>query len=187
MRTLAIAAGLLYASAASAEDDAPRVIRGTEKGYAVPIVVADVSAALVIPAVILPTWSSNPWIWSIPLSDAPLVLTAPFMHVAHERYVAAVVSFFGWSSVVASSWAVGGVLAMLWRPQCSATQFGQTCSSTQDLSMLGAGLGMATGILGTAGMTLLDAWMARSFKRTHLGPSVGFDTRSATAGLLGSF
>jgi hypothetical protein len=97
------------------------------------------------------------------------------------------VSFLGWSSVVASSWAVGGILSMMLRPNCVSSQFRHTCTQTQDLSMLGVGMGIAVGMLGTAGMTILDGWMARSFKRTHLTPNVSFDTHGATAGLLGSF
>lgn len=150
--------------------------------------IADVSAALVIPATILPTWSGNPWIWSIPLSATPLILTGPIIHAAHGRYLAAVASFIGWSSVVASSWAVGGIMSMvLHMNNCVSSQFHSACNPSQDLSMLGVGLGVAVGMLGTAGMTLLDGWFARSFKRTHVGPSVTFDARGASAGLLGAF
>ena len=181
MRRLAIASALfLCASVAHAqEEEAPRVIRGSGEGYSAAIMIADVSAALVIPSTILPTWNSNgPWIWSIPLSGAPSVFTGMFIHIAHERYVAAVTSFLGWSSVIASSWAVGGILSMLLHLQSKPGH---------DLSMLGVGAGIAVGMLGTAGMTMLDGWMARSFKRTHVGPSVSFDAHGATAGLLGSF
>ena len=180
MRRLAIACALfLCASVAHAQEQAPRVIRGSGEGYSASIMIADVSAALVIPTTILPTWSnSSPWIWSIPLSGAPSVLTGMFIHIAHERYVAAVTSFFGWSSVIASSWAVGGILSMLLHLQSKPGQ---------DLSMLGVGAGVSVGMLGTAGMTILDAWMARPFKRTHVTPNVSFEAHGATAGLLGSF
>jgi hypothetical protein len=189
MRSFLIASAIvLCASIAHAdEDEVPSVIRGTGKGYSAPIMIADVSAALVIPATILPTWSNSPWIWSIPLSAAPLVLTGPIMHAAHGRWFAATMSFFGWSAVVASSWAVGGILSMILRPQCETSQFRHTCTTTQDLSALGIGLGVAVGMLGTAGMTTLDGWMARPFKRTHVTPNVSFDAHGATAGLLGSF
>ena len=189
MRTLAIASALfLCASNAHADEEAPRVIRGSGEGYSASIMIADVAAALVIPATILPTWSnSNPWIWSIPLSAAPVVLTGPIMHAAHGRWLAAFASFGGWTSVAASSWAVGGIMSMILRPQCVTTQFRHTCTTTQDLSMLGVGMGIAVGMLGTAGMTLLDGWMARPFKRTHVTPSVSFDGHGASAGLLGSF
>jgi len=53
--------------------------------------------------------------------------------------------------------------------------------------MLGVGAGVSVGMLGTAGMTILDAWMARPFKRTHVTPNVSFEAHGATAGLLGSF
>ena len=179
MRTLAITGLVLCASVAHAQDDeVPRMIRGNEKAYSTAIMIADVSAALVIPSTILPTWSNSPWIWSIPLSAVPLVLTGPIMHAAHERYFAAITSFFGWSAVVASSWAVGGILSMALHLQSKPGQ---------DLSMLGVGMGIAVGMLGTAGMTMLDGWMARSFKRTHVGPALTFDARGASAGLLGSF
>jgi len=191
MRTLAMASALFLCTSiahADADDEPPAMIRGTGKGYWAPIMIADVSAALVIPATILPTWSNNgPWIWSIPLSAAPLVLTGPAMHAAHGRWFAALTSFFGWSAVVASSWAVGGILSMALRLHCQTSQFHQTCTTTQDLSMLGVGMGVSVGMLGTAGMTILDGWMARPFKRTHVTPNVSFDGHGATAGLLGSF
>jgi hypothetical protein len=186
--SLAIASAfVLCGSVARADEEAPAVIRGNGRGYSASIMIADVSAALVIPATILPTWSqSNPWIWSIPLSAAPVVLTGPLMHAAHGRWLAAAVSFGGWTSVVASSWFVGGLLSMMMRMQCVPDQR-HPCATTQDLSALGAGLGITVGVAGTAGMTLLDGWMARPIVRTHVAPSVTFDGHGASAGLLGSF
>jgi hypothetical protein len=38
---------------------------GNGRGYVAEIVIGDALAALVVPITIVPTWSSDPWIWSI--------------------------------------------------------------------------------------------------------------------------
>lgn len=185
---------VLSSATALADDSGPNVIEGTKKGYSAEIVVVDVSAALLIPATIAPTWSDNPWIWSIPLSGAPLALGGPIMHLAHGRIIAASASFLGWTSVIATSWAVGGLATMMFRlsDPCVPSQF-HACSPAPDRSWAGAAMGIGVGVLGTALMTWLDAWLARPFhKATHtrqqtLSPTVSMSGAGASAALLGSF
>src|ERR1022692_1643625 len=74
---------------------AARLESRTSLRYIAEVVIGDTLAALAVPATILPTWSSNPWIWSIPLSGAPAALTGPIIHALHGRWIPALASFLG--------------------------------------------------------------------------------------------
>ncbi len=60
MRAVVVGTIVMLSSAtALAQESRSNAIEGSGKGYSTEIVVADVGAAIVIPAAILPTWSSN--------------------------------------------------------------------------------------------------------------------------------
>jgi len=89
MRRLAIACALfLCASVAHAQEQAPRVIRGSGEGYSASIMIADVSAALVIPTTILPRMNIPVRTDGAPLSGMLHIHGLLLDHIAHERYVA---------------------------------------------------------------------------------------------------
>ena len=116
------ALGASIAGTASADGRKENVVTGDGQGYSAEVVAADIGGALAVPLIALPTWSSsNPWIWTIPLSGVPATLSGPIVHAIHGRWVPAIASFFGWASVVATGWFTGGVLDMAFREQCNAS------------------------------------------------------------------
>ena len=176
------------AGTARADGRKENVVTGDGQGYSAEVVAADIGGALAVPVIALPTWSSsNPWIWTIPLSGVPATLSGPIVHAIHGRWVPAIASFFGWASVVATGWLTGGLLQM--GSLCNVTdRGGASCTSAGDRAELAVGAGIGAGVIGAALMTVLDARMARTVKPERvLEPSAWVTTSGGGAGLGGSF
>lgn len=188
-RVWVFALAVSIAGTASADGRKENVVTGDGQGYSAEVVAADIGGALAVPLIALPTWkSSNPWIWTIPLSGVPATLSGPIVHAIHGRWVPAVASFFGWASVVATGWFTGAVLQM--GTSCNVTDRGGSppCTPMGDRTELAVGAGIGAGVLGAALMTVLDAWMARTVKPERvLEPSAWVTTSGGGAGLGGTF
>jgi hypothetical protein len=202
LHAVVVSISVMIASSAHAQDshEHSNAVVGDGKSYVAQVVIGDLAAVAIIPITVVPTWSSDPWIWSIPLSGAPLTLTGPLIHAVHGRWVPAVASFLGWASVVATSWFAGAELSLALAPHSNCIGLGidrvePPCTSTPsnyNATDAAIGIGVGFGIVGTILMTALDAWMARPIKHRHastisFAPNAWVSGDGARGGVSGSF
>jgi len=139
-----------------------RAMFGTGTGYGMIVAVADIVATLTEPFLMYGAVSSDGSTASTfgVLCFAPVTLTATTVHAIHGRAVPAVLSFFGWSSLAATTFVVGGLFGLAF--ENNGFEFNYAAAWAAGL-LFGAG--------GAATLTWLDAWMARSVHLTKRAPS----------------
>jgi hypothetical protein len=189
---LAAVGTLTFAASARAQANEPnRFMMGDGRGYSAQVVALDLAGAASVPFILaLSTAPDAPqhanYGWAT-LAMIPPTLTGPMVHLAHGRVGPAVISFVGWSSVVATSFGMAWVVYL-------SGNMGTGCATCR-----GAGpdpawaTGITIGAVGSALMTTLDAVMARSAPKTKARssafcvPYVAPAIAGASAGLSGSF
>ena len=120
-----------------------RAMFGDGRGYGTSVLVGDVAATASAGVLVLFAASLQNSAFAIS-ALFPTTLTAPIIHLAHGRYVPALVSFLGWASVPATSVFLGFLLGF--ENNSDGTAFA---------------VGTATALTFATGLTALDVYFAR--------------------------
>ena len=157
---------------------------GDGRDYRTLILALDISATLTEPFFMLATVASAAPTSSVlgVLCFVPVGFTGTLVHVAHGRYIPAVISFFAWTSLAATTFVVGGL-------------FGLAFGRFGDFDSVAAWIaGLTFGAGGAAGLASLDSWMARPLgsppaDRTavRFAPTFAATPGGAIAGLAGTW
>jgi len=149
-----------HARAIDAATPGHRAMFADDRGYSLPVLVADLAAVAVTPLLMEAAYSADHqtqenWGWQL-LGTIPPALTGPAFHAAHRRWLPAIISFLGWNSVIWSSVSLGALFAITPAEAC----FG--CVGGGDNSNRGWTIGISIAGGGAALMTALDVYMART-------------------------
>jgi hypothetical protein len=168
-----------------------KLMFGDERGYGAQILVADLAALATIPLIMGVTYAAdnapNHANWGPNLlAMIPPSVTGSFVHAMHKRLVPALVSFFGWASVVGTSAGLGLIFGITPGTGCMCP--------APDNTMRGWLVGGIIGSVGATLMTSLDVYMARSPKHVvvdreglRVAPYAVPTPSGGTLGVVGRF
>jgi hypothetical protein len=154
---------------------------GNGRGYGLPIAITDISATVTEPFLMAATVATDSAVLGA-LCFVPVGLSGPIVHLVNGRPIPAIISFFAWTSLAATTFVVGGLFGLAFSSGAFST-FNSPVAWTA---------GLIFGAAGAASLTWLDVWMARDIKQrtpssVHLTPTILPTHRGALASLAISF
>ena len=161
-----------------------RAMFGHGEGYGAVVAALDIAATAVEPLLMLAATSNSgeaSTLFGI-TCFIPVGLAGSTVHAVYRRAIPAVISFFAWTSLAATTFVVGGL-------------FGLAFASSGELNSAAAWTsGIAFGAGGAALLTWLDVWMARrtvpsgqSTTSLRLVPTLAPIQGGGVAGVAGSW
>lgn len=170
-----------------------KVLFGDEHGYGAQILAADLAAVASVPLIMGLAYAADQSLGHTKLWEPTMLalippsVTGPFVHAMHQRWVPAVVSFFGWSSVAVTATGLGWIFAITEGTGCF------NCAAS-DNTTRGWVIGVSIAAGGALLMTALDVFMARAPKPVtidraslHVGPFAAPTLGGGAMGIVGTF
>jgi hypothetical protein len=130
-----------------------RAMFGNGTTYAPVVVIADLLAAASEPFLVLGATSNSGGSSTTfgVLGFLPVAFAGSITHAAHGRWVPAIISFFAWTSLAGTTFVVGGLFGVAFENNGFQSSMAASWAA-----------GLAFGATGAAGLTILDAWLART-------------------------